>query len=532
MDLKGRADEIVDKIDFGPLHIGDGNRIDDHASPKFFDNEILGIGARHYIEIIPEAGTPAALHADAQRHLPRFLGENIPNAVGGAVTHAYVCIHCHDSSFACVKFNKKFGCPCPKVNVGARSDSLESMADLAAYAAHPGESRGRLYEERPCPTRTVYQRDRDRIVHSTAFRRLIHKTQVFIYHEGDHYRTRLTHSLEVAQIARTLGRSLRLNEDLVEAIALAHDLGHTPFGHAGEDALNEAMKPAGGFDHNAQSLRIVTALERRYAAFQGLNLTWETLEGIVKHNGPLIEANGTPVARYAEGLPHAIRTYAQTQDLRLDTFPSLEAQVAALADDIAYNNHDIDDGFRAGYIAVKDLEDVPMAGRTLTIVRARYGDLPEVPLVYEMNRRMIAAMVEDVLSETSARVARENPKTSDDIREARETLAQFSEKMAADIAELRRFLFAHVYKHPTIASKMQAAQQVVVDLYEYFCARPQEISRNPRHAVSTDDPVERQRQAGDFVAGMTDRFALQAYAKLFGTDTLPQGLFDETPEFG
>src|SRR5271165_2613270 len=249
-----------------------------------------------------------------------------------------------------------------------------AMIGLASYAAHPEESLGRLVEEAACPTRTVYQRDRDRIVHSTAFRRLIHKTQVFIYHEGDHYRTRLTHSLEVAQIARTLARALDLNEDLVETIALAHDLGHTPFGHAGEDALDEAMKPVGGFDHNAQSLRIVTYLEHRYAAFRGLNLTYETLEGIVKHNGPLTDADGTPLGRYAaKGLPHAIRAYMQIQDLGLGTYCSLEGQIAALADDIAYNNHDIDDGFRAGYIKVDELEDVPMSGQTLALVRARHG---------------------------------------------------------------------------------------------------------------------------------------------------------------
>ncbi len=246
------------------------------------------------------------------------------------------------------------------------------MPALAAYAAHPEESRGRLYEEPACPTRTAFQRDRDRIVHSTAFRRLIHKTQVFIYHEGDHYRTRLTHSLEVAQIARTLARALCLNEDLVETIALAHDLGHTPFGHAGENALNEAMQAVGGFDHNAQSLRIVTYLEHRYAAFRGLNLTWETLEAIVKHNGPLTDAAGRAVGRYAEkGLPHAIREFARLEDLGLDSFCSLEGQIAAVADDIAYNNHDIDDGFRAGYIAVKELEEVPMAGRAIAAVRAR-----------------------------------------------------------------------------------------------------------------------------------------------------------------
>src|SRR5579883_2690729 len=317
------------------------------------------------------------------------------------------------------------------------------MAELAPYAARPEESKGRLYEEPACPTRTIYQRDRDRIVHSTAFRRLIHKTQVFIYHEGDHYRTRLTHSLEVAQIARTLARALNLNEDLTEAIALAHDLGHPPFGHAGEDALDEAMAAVGGFDHNAQSLRIVTQLEHRYASFRGLNLTWETLEGIVKHNGPLTDAAGRPAGRYAgKGLPLAIRAYQAVQDLQLATRPSLEGQIAALADDIAYNNHDIDDGFRAGYIAVKEIAEVPMARRTLGKVQAIYGELPDATLVYEMNRRMIASMVEDVLAETRSRIAAAKPASIEDVRRHGGALAAFSDSMAAGIAELRAFLFA------------------------------------------------------------------------------------------
>jgi dGTPase len=391
------------------------------------------------------------------------------------------------------------------------------MADLASYAAHPAESRGRLYDEASCPTRNVYQRDRDRIVHSTAFRRLIHKTQVFLYHEGDHYRTRLTHSLEVAQIGRTLARVLGLNEDLVETISLAHDLGHTPFGHAGEDALNEAMATVGGFDHNAQSLRIVTFLEHRYASFQGMNLTWETLEGIVKHNGPLIDHNGAPLARYAEiGLPLAIRAYMQVQDLRLDTFASLEGQVAAIADDIAYNNHDVDDGFRAGYIAVKELEDVPMAGRTLAAVRARYGDLPDSPLIYEMNRRMIASMVQDVLAETRTRISDAKPSTIEDIRACPEPVAQFSERMAADIADLRRFLFANVYKNPAIVRKMTEAQHILRELYDYFVEHPKDMNLEPGRQTEIADLVARRRAVGDFVAGMTDMFALKKHAALFG----------------
>lgn len=390
------------------------------------------------------------------------------------------------------------------------------MGELAPYAVHPEESRGRLYEEAACATRNVHQRDRDRIVHCSAFRRLIAKTQVFIYHEGDQYRTRLTHSLEVAQIARTLARAMRLNEDLVEAIALAHDLGHTPFGHAGEDALDAAMAPVGGFDHNGQSLKIVTELERRYAAFRGLNLTWETLEGIVKHNGPLTDRQGRPTARYAEkGLPHAIRAHAQVQDLRLDSHPSLEGQIAALADDIAYNNHDMDDGFRAGYLSVAQLEEVPLAGRTLALVRARYGDIAESQLVNEMNRRMIAAMVEDVFAETGERLNALAPSSAEDIREAGVSVAAFSEKMSAEIASLREFLHANLYRHPTIAAKMAQAKLVVERLYAHFAGNISALPEEWRREAAQADPILRQRLAGDYVAGMTDRYALQTYARLF-----------------
>jgi len=397
------------------------------------------------------------------------------------------------------------------------------MTELAPYAAHAEASLGRLHPEAPCPTRDVYQRDRDRIIHSTAFRRLIHKTQVFIYHEGDHYRTRLTHTLEVAQIARTLARALGLNEDLTEAIALAHDLGHPPFGHAGEDALNEAMASIGGFDHNAQSLRIVTLLEHRYAAFRGMNLTFETLEGIVKHNGPLVAADGRPLARYAaSGLPLAIRAYASEQDLRLDTQAPLEGQVAALADDIAYNNHDIDDGFRAGYITVREMEDVPLVARMLAEVRGRYGDLADASLVYEMNRRMVAAMVQDVLAETRARIAAAAPSSIEDVRAAPAPLAQFSDGMAAGIGELRRFLFARVYKHRDIVKKMTDAQAILRELYDHFAANPAEMRLEAR-AASLSDDTARLRAAGDFVAGMTDMFAIKAYA------AIRSGLANGTP---
>src|SRR5688572_7899589 len=281
----------------------------------------------------------------------------------------------------------------------------------AVYAADPGQSRGRRYTEPPSPTRNAFRRDCDRLIHATAFRRLKYKTQVFVFHEGDHYRTRLTHTLEVAQIARALARALRLDEDLSEALALAHDLGHPPFGHAGERALDRCLAEAGGFDHNAQTLRVVTALERRYAAFDGLNLTWETLEGLVKHNGPLADRAGRPVGRYrAHGVPQAILDYSKLQDLELWSFASAEAQVAAIADDIAYDAHDIDDGLRAGLFALDDLGGIALVRETLAGVSA---GLDEARRVHEPVRRVIARMIEDVIVEMRARLAALSPASAD-----------------------------------------------------------------------------------------------------------------------
>src|SRR5580704_12409384 len=306
---------------------------------------------------------------------------------------------------------------------------------LAPYASRPEESRGRLYPEPEHPTRSAFQRDRDRIIHSTAFRRLTHKTQVFVYHEGDHYRTRLTHSLEVAQIARTISRALGLDEDLAETLALAHDLGHTPFGHAGEEALDAEMARFGGFSHNDQTLRILTRLERRYAEFDGLNLTWESLEGTVKHNGPL---RGAGIER---SVPPTIAEYDSCHPLALETFPSAEAQVAALADDIAYNNHDIDDGLRAGLFAVADLADVPLVGPVFEEVASRYPGLDEPRLIHESIRRMIDRMVRDMVAETSARLADARVKSADDIRTLGRPVAAFSEAMWDNDRALKRFLY-------------------------------------------------------------------------------------------
>jgi dGTPase len=397
-------------------------------------------------------------------------------------------------------------------------ESRFNARQVAPYACQAHESRGRLYPEPGCDIRSPFQRDRDRIIHSTAFRRLTYKTQVFVYHEGDHYRTRLTHSLEVAQIARTLARNLWLDEDLAETIALAHDLGHPPFGHAGEEALQDVAAPFGGFDHNAQSLRTVTKLERRYASFDGLNLTWETLEGLVKHNGPLLKPDGTPVDRYAaEGLPVAIVEYGQSHDLDLASYASAEAQIAALADDIAYNNHDLDDGLRAGLIEMHKLRDLPLIGGFISEIRKLYGDIADGRLVYEVNRRLISAMVYDVAGEASKRIASLDPQSVDDIRAAPYPIVSFSEAMRTDLRTVREFLFAEFYYHPRVRAIMDDAKKIVRDLFAYFLDHPDMLPDEWRERAQTK---EKGRVVADFVAGMTDRMALETHRRLF--DGTPQ----------
>ncbi|MGE5778289.1 MAG: dGTP triphosphohydrolase, partial [Hyphomicrobiales bacterium] len=297
--------------------------------------------------------------------------------------------------------------------------AVEAALTRAPYASAPGRSRGRFYPESVSATRNAFRRDCDRIIHATAFRRLAHKTQVFVFHEGDHFRTRLTHTLEVTQIARSLARALGLDEDLAEALALAHDLGHPPFGHAGERALDRCLEACGGFDHNAQTLRVVTALERRYPAFDGLNLSWETLEGLVKHNGPLTLRDGSPVGLYRErGLPYAIVAHNKTQDLELWSFASAEAQLAAIADDIAYDAHDIDDGLRAGLFVLDDLAGVPLLRDILAEIRVQHPALDPSRLVHELGRRLITRMIEDVVAETAARLRALAPGSADDVRHA------------------------------------------------------------------------------------------------------------------
>ncbi len=383
---------------------------------------------------------------------------------------------------------------------------------LAPYAANAQASRGRLVPEPPCPMRTPFQRDRDRIVHATAFRRLNYKTQVFLYHEGDHYRSRLTHTLEVAQIARAIARLLGLDEDLAEALALAHDLGHPPFGHAGERALNRAMAGFGGFDHNAQSVRVVTRLERKYAAFDGLNLSFETLDGLIKHNGP-VAGGQEPI------LAAAVETAGLSPHIDLSQYASAEAQAAALADDIAYNNHDIDDGLRAGLIAIEDLADVPLAGAFVREVLARPGAMENRRRIYEVNRRMITAMIDDAVTTSRQRLATLVSGTDvvgpEAILNAPSPVIAFSNALSADLLGLRGFLFKAVYRHERVMRVMRSAETAVVDLFGRYRADPASLPDGRGAELAGLDDVARARRISDFIAGMTDRFAISEHCRLF-----------------
>ena len=375
---------------------------------------------------------------------------------------------------------------------------------LAAYACRPEESRGRLYPEPESASRSVFQRDRDRIIHSSAFRRLQYKTQVFVYHEGDHYRTRLTHSLEVAQIARSIARRLGLDEDLAEALSLAHDLGHTPFGHAGEEALNEMMKEFGGFRHNDQTLRVLTKLEHRYAGFDGLNLTWETLEGIAKHNGPLRGA-----------LTPTLANYVKQHDLELASWPSAEAQVAALADDIAYDNHDTDDGLRAGLFAIADLAEVPLLGPAFAEVDRLYPGIEESRRIHEAIRRLIDRMIGDVVAESQRRIAGLKARSAADIRRHSGAVIAFSTDMREQERGLRRFLFERMYRHYRVNRMASKARRVVQELFRLLHSEPQCLPTEWQSQASGAGTRETARIVADYIAGMTDRFALDEHYRLF-----------------
>ncbi|MCJ2110103.1 deoxyguanosinetriphosphate triphosphohydrolase [Methylobacterium sp. E-025] len=388
----------------------------------------------------------------------------------------------------------------------------------AAYATDPGATRGRLIPEPASPTRSDFQRDRDRVVHSTAFRRLKHKTQVFVHHEGDHYRTRLTHTLEVSQIARALARALGLDEDLAEALALSHDLGHTCFGHTGEDALDACMAEHGGFDHNAQALRIVTRLERRYAGFDGLNLAWETLEGLVKHNGPLLEPDGRPTPRYARtGIAAAILEYDALHPLELAHHAGPEAQAAALADDIAYDSHDLDDGLRAGLFDLADLEAVPFLRGLLDEIAALHPGLEVSRTIHELARRVITRFVEDVIAESRRRLAVLAPRDVAAIRRAQAPVIAFSEEIAAADADIKRFLYARMYRHPEVMAVRAKANAIVADLFSAFSADPTRMPVEWSEGLSGAPAGRIARRIADYIAGMTDTYAVLAHRRLYAS---------------
>ncbi len=387
------------------------------------------------------------------------------------------------------------------------------MSRFAPWASDPARGGGRLHREHNETVRgprDAFQRDRDRIVHSISFRRLRHKTQVFLAPDGDHFRVRLTHSIEVAQIGRTVARALGLNEDLTEALCLAHDIGHPPFGHAGEDALKVAMAGAGGFDHNGHTLRVLTEIERPYPLWNGLNLTWETLEGLAKHNGP-VERPGWALAQVDAAMP-----------LALDRWPSLEAQVAAIADDIAYDNHDIDDGLRAGLLTLDQLLAVPLVRRGWEAARARFPDVETRRLIGELVRGQIGAMVTDLLAETRRRVAASGVASADDVREAGRCLAGFSLEMREEERDLKRFMYANLYHHPRQLDAAATATVIVAGLFAAYREDAAALPTEWRDRLPADEPW-RSRHIADFIAGMTDRYAIARYREVVGAIDVPEG---------
>ncbi|MEP2889265.1 deoxyguanosinetriphosphate triphosphohydrolase [Tateyamaria sp.] len=377
----------------------------------------------------------------------------------------------------------------------------------APFASDPKRARGRRWPEEESPFRSCFQRDRDRIIHASAFRRLKHKTQVFVEHEGDYYRTRLTHSIEVAQVARTIAGSLGLNGELTEAVALAHDLGHPPFGHTGEDALQALMTPYGGFDHNAQAVKIVTALECHYAAFDGLNLTWETLEGIAKHNGPVVGE-----------LPFALAEYDAEHDLELSTHASAEAQAAALSDDIAYNNHDLHDGLRAGLLDEAEVASLPIADAAYAQVDAEYPGLDPMRRRHEALRHVFGVMVADVIETSRSHLADSGAQSVEDIRHLGRSVIRFSDAVWADLQVIRKYLFTNMYRAPSVMEKRAEVTKVVEDLFPALLARPELLPESWQDAVvaAQGDKTTLARLTADYIAGMTDRFALQEHDRLFG----------------
>jgi len=390
---------------------------------------------------------------------------------------------------------------------------MPSIPPRAPFAENPSRSRGRKVAEAESKTRTAFARDRDRIIHTSAFRRLKEKTQVFVAHEGDHFRTRLTHSLEVAQIARSIATALGLDPDLAETVALAHDLGHPPFGHAGEDELQIQMQNFGGFDHNVQTFRVVTRLEHRYPRFEGLNLTWETLEGVIKHNGPVVDKLDRPSWR-------AIAEFDAQYDLRLSTWASAEAQVAALSDDIAYNNHDVDDGVQAGLFTLDELREVPLIGPQIESAWRDYPDCDATIIRLEAVRRMIGAMVDDVLAETCRRVAQGKVQSPEDVRNLGHALISFSREMAEDLAALRHFLMERMYRYWKVNRTRSQARRILAEMFQLFMAEPEVLPSEWFQRSQGRDQAGRARVVCDYIAGMTDRFAIEEHRRLFNLEAL------------
>lgn len=392
------------------------------------------------------------------------------------------------------------------------SEFLHENRALAAFACHGTATRGRQFDEGEgngdLGTRTPFQRDRDRVLHSGAFRRLKHKTQVFVYHEGDYFRTRLTHSIEVAQIARSMARALGLNDDLAEAVALAHDLGHTPFGHAGEDALDRCMAEFGGFDHNEQTIRVLTSLEQRYAAFDGLNLTWETLEGVVKHNGPLDRS---------APLRPAIAELDKALSLDLGTYASAEAQLASLADDIAYLSHDFDDALRAELLSLDQLSGLPVVGRILSDLEQEYGKLPMGRLTHELTRRLISHFVQDLYHQSRILLAEANPQSVEDIRRAGQPLILHSPSGAADLRSLRDFLMQYSWRHYKVNRMTSKSRKALTALFERFFDEVNLLPTDWQKEANKSDEMHKARVIADYLASMTDRYALLEYERIFET---------------
>ncbi|MGB1068681.1 MAG: deoxyguanosinetriphosphate triphosphohydrolase [Henriciella sp.] len=385
----------------------------------------------------------------------------------------------------------------------------------AVFATNWEESRGRVFDEPASMTRTPFQRDRDRIIHSSAFRRLKQKTQVFVAHEGDHYRTRLTHSLEVAQIARSVARTLGLDEDLAETMALAHDLGHPPFGHAGEDQLDECMQDYEGFDHNAQTLRVVTRLEQRYPDFDGLNLTWETLEGLIKHNGPLLRSGQS-----FDTLPAGFRDYPKLMELEISQYGGPEAQVVAIADDIAYNNHDIDDGISAGLFSIDDMLDLPLVGDVFRQVRKEYPVLDRSRLVFESVRRLIGHWIDDLTTETNRRVDKFRPETAADVRAMDEPLIGLSQQLEGEQKALRAFLYERMYKHYKVNRMRSQGKRILKELFQLFMDEPETLPDVYRLDATQAPQQRRARIVCDYLAGMTDNYAIQLHRSLFSMESM------------